>query len=179
MTKNTTEEEAPEYAIGLLTEEAGEINQMVGKWIRFGPDHARAKDGLTSRKGLSLEVGDILAAIEYGLSAGILDKDIVATQHVAKLTKLLDENSKDDQGNRLAPPVNLLRYQPTHDTETLMYLSKWVERGLFDSRVTPTEAMSVIAYYPSMPWKTGVWDVNHKPYAEEFYNKFPKAKPKE
>jgi hypothetical protein len=62
------------------------------------------------------------------------------------------------------------------DQETFYYLAKWVERGLFDHHHTPKEALEVIAYHPGMPWTEGRWDVDHKPYAGEFYKKFPKAK---
>jgi hypothetical protein len=60
--------------------------------------------------------------------------------------------------------------------DTFYYLAKWVERGLFDHHHTPKEALEVIAYHPGMPWVEGRWDVDHKPYASAFYEKFPKAK---
>jgi hypothetical protein len=62
------------------------------------------------------------------------------------------------------------------DQETFYYLAKWVERGLFDHHHSAKEALEVIAHHPGMPWKEGRWDVDHKPYAKEFYKKFPKAK---
>jgi hypothetical protein len=96
--------ELTDYALGLLGEEAGEVCQMQGKWLRFGPDHAR-KDGLTARKGLSLEAGDILAAIDYGIAAGILDPATVAAQHKRKFARLTDPASVDDEGRRLAPEL--------------------------------------------------------------------------
>lgn len=61
-------------------------------------------------------------------------------------------------------------------TESFNFVAKWVERGLFDKHHTPKEALDVIAHYPGMPWKSGRWDVDHKPYASAFYTKFPKAK---
>lgn len=63
------------------------------------------------------------------------------------------------------------------DQETLYYLAKWVERGMFDHKNhTPSEALEAIAYHPGMPWKRHRWDVDHKSYAGEFYKKFPRAK---
>jgi|GEM_PF-5802619 len=59
--------------------------------------------------------------------------------------------------------------------ETFNYLCKWVERGLFDKHHTAEEALKCIAYHPGMPWMEGRWDVDHKPYAVEFYKAFPKA----
>jgi hypothetical protein len=63
--------------------------------------------------------------------------------------------------------------------ETVNFVSRWVERGLFDQHHTAKEALDVIAHYPGMPWKEGRWDVDHKPYASAFYKKFPKAKSEE
>lgn len=59
--------------------------------------------------------------------------------------------------------------------ETLCYLGKWVERGLFCKTVTPTEALQCLAHYPGMPWNSRRWDVDHKPYAAAYYAKFPKT----
>lgn len=60
--------------------------------------------------------------------------------------------------------------------ESWFYLHKWVERGLFCKSVSPTEALEAIAFHPTAPWKNGRWDVDHKPYAAQFYAKFPKAR---
>lgn len=60
--------------------------------------------------------------------------------------------------------------------DSFYFVAKWVERGLFDHHHTAKEALDVIAHYPGMPWKNGRWDVDHKPYASDFYKKFPKAK---
>jgi hypothetical protein len=59
------------------------------------------------------------------------------------------------------------------------YLHKWVERGLFCSHTDAKTALEAIAYHPSAPWHNGRWDVDHKPYARKFYEKFPKAAPQE
>lgn len=59
--------------------------------------------------------------------------------------------------------------------ETLNFLWKWIERGLFDRQIGAYEALETMAFYPGAPWKKGRWDVDHKPYAEAFYKAFPKA----
>lgn len=92
------------YALGLLAEEQAEATKNIGKWMRFGADHAR-HDGLTPRKGLSLEIGDVLAAIEYALNAGILDIHTVQEHAANKVDRLLNPLAVDDQGNRLAPEL--------------------------------------------------------------------------
>jgi hypothetical protein len=102
--ESAVEVTAETYALGLLVEEAGESAQMVGKWLRFGPDHTR-NDGVTARKLLPVEVGDLLAAIDYATAAGVLDPDAVAAQRARKFAKLTNAASCDDEGRRLAPSV--------------------------------------------------------------------------
>jgi hypothetical protein len=60
--------------------------------------------------------------------------------------------------------------------ETVYFMAKWVERGLFDKAISGAEALNVIAYYPGAPWHFERWDVDHKPYAADFYKAFPKAR---
>lgn len=79
--------------------------------------------------------------------------------------------------------ISLERGEQASELETLRsmqedfhYLYKWVERGLFCPKTSMGEALQCIAHHPSAPWKNGRWDVDHKTYAKEFYEKFPKAK---
>lgn len=60
--------------------------------------------------------------------------------------------------------------------DSLSFIAKWVERGLFCKTTSPQDAISLIAHYPGMPWRSQRWDVDHKPYAEAFYKAFPGAK---
>ena len=60
--------------------------------------------------------------------------------------------------------------------ERFLYLCRWVERGLFCEHTTPESALNNIAHHPGMPWKEGCWEVDHKPYAEQFFRTFPKAR---
>lgn len=59
--------------------------------------------------------------------------------------------------------------------EALFFVGRWVERGMFCSSVTASEAISCIAHYPGMPWNSQRWDVDHKPYAAAYYAKFPRT----
>lgn len=100
-----------QYALGLLVEEGGEVQQLVGKALRFGIDTPGVKDALTGevnldltpRVGLEKECGDFLAAIDYAIARGVLRGHAVNQQHSAKLKKLLNPASTDNLGRRLAP----------------------------------------------------------------------------
>lgn len=99
-----------DYCLGLLTEEAGEISQMVGKAFRFGLYTPGQKDedgnvdmSITPYTELSKECGDMLAAIDFALAHGIIDRDIVNNQHSRKYDKLTDPDAKDNLGRLLAP----------------------------------------------------------------------------
>lgn len=56
------------------------------------------------------------------------------------------------------------------------FIWRWIERAIFDDKLTHGDCLAVIAHHPSAPWKNGRWDVDHKPYAEAFYAQFPKAR---
>src|SRR3546814_18875203 len=45
---------------------------------------------------------------------------------------------------------------------------KWIERYRYDSKIPGSSCIDVLLHYPAAPWKSGVWDVTHKPYAEQF-----------
>lgn len=92
------------YALGLLGEEMGEAAQAIGKWLRFGPDHVN-RLRVTPRVTLTIELGDVMAAIEYAILAGLIDRADVGQAAHGKLQRLLDANAQDDQGQRLAPAV--------------------------------------------------------------------------
>lgn len=92
------------YAVALLGEENVEVAQMAFKAERFGLDHER-HDGLTARHGMSIEMGDVLAAMEFGVEAGILDAAVINVRRAHKFAKLVNPASVDDQGNRLAPAL--------------------------------------------------------------------------
>lgn len=98
--------EAQRYGLGLLAEEMGEAIQIIGKWLRFGEGRGPERApyfGQNAREMLPLELGDVLAAIDYASLAGIADARIVTKQAGRKLEKLLDPASMDADGKRLAP----------------------------------------------------------------------------
>lgn len=90
------------YALGLMAEEMGEVIQLIGKGLRFGMDAPRA-DGQTARMMLPLEMGDASAAIDFVCMDGIAPFHAVIAQREAKKAKLLNPDSRDDEGKRLAP----------------------------------------------------------------------------
>lgn len=102
-------DEAEHYAVGLLGEEGCEIGVLAGKATRFGID-ARGPKGppyhaSNVRELMPMECGDILAAIDYAVAAGLLDRADVEAYRKTKLAKLLDPEARTDDGRRLAPPV--------------------------------------------------------------------------
>lgn len=99
------------YALALLTEECGETLQTIGKAGRFGIDTPGVKHpyagivdmSITPRTELAKELGDLMAAIDYACAAGIIDKSTVQLRQAAKISRLLDPDSVDNLGRRLAP----------------------------------------------------------------------------
>jgi NTP pyrophosphatase (non-canonical NTP hydrolase) len=99
------------YGLALLTEECGEVLQLIGKAGRFGLDTPGVKDPLTGvvdmtvtpRTKLVEELGDLLAAVEYLSRRGVVDGFEVGRRYSVKLHRLLDPESRDNLGRRLAP----------------------------------------------------------------------------
>lgn len=93
------------YALGLLNEECGEVVQLVGKALRFGIDTPNGVGPLaeTARGMLHRELGDLFAAVSYGIQSGLLDGFMIDGFAKHKLAKLLNPESKDNLGRRLAP----------------------------------------------------------------------------
>jgi NTP pyrophosphatase (non-canonical NTP hydrolase) len=100
-----TEEEA--YCLALLTEEAGEVLEVVGKSGRFGLDTpmkaGTANGEITARGKLAVEMGDILAAVEFSLRHRLVARKDVEAARDRKLAKLLDVDALDNLGRPLAP----------------------------------------------------------------------------
>lgn len=103
--------EIERYALDLLMEETGEVGQCIGKAGRFGLDTPGVKDPLTGevdmtitpRRALAKELGDVIAAVHYAILRGVISKDALEAAAHRKYTKLIDPNSKDNLGRRLAP----------------------------------------------------------------------------
>ena len=94
-----------QYALGLLAEECGEALQLIGKALRFGLDKPGSIGLVTHPTGprpfLALELGDILAAVDYACIRGVVVTEEVIKQKKRKLEMLLTHVCKD--GGRLAP----------------------------------------------------------------------------
>lgn len=78
---HTTPTPAEREAIALLTEEMGESLQVLGKIGRHGftaaDETVDPPVSYDNRADLNKEVRDVLAAIVVGMSAGILDRDLM------------------------------------------------------------------------------------------------------
>jgi hypothetical protein len=98
--------DAEDYARGLYCEEAGESLTVVGSGLRFGVDTPGRADGGgdSPRLMLAKEMGDVLAAVEYACRSGLVDRRTVEKARDRKIAKLLDPQSRDNLGRRLAPP---------------------------------------------------------------------------
>lgn len=74
------------FGIGKLTEESGELGQLLGKALTFphGP-HPDKKGPLAAR--LPTEIGDLYAALDYFVETNPLDKTMIENQRKSKLTK--------------------------------------------------------------------------------------------
>jgi hypothetical protein len=82
---------------------------MTGKAHRFGIDTPHSVGGElvpgtpTCRSALAKECGDFLAAVDYAIKRGVISGPLVQHQRELKLKKLLDPDSRDFLGRRLAP----------------------------------------------------------------------------
>lgn len=106
------------YGLALVTEEIGEVIQIlgnllqvVGKAGRFGLDTPGVLDPITGHVDLTItprqclvkELGDVMAAVDYMAARGVVDGDAVLARRNDKLLRLLDPDSRDNLGRRLAP----------------------------------------------------------------------------
>lgn len=78
-----------QYEVALINEECGEVCQQVGKTLRFGwqsyhPDNPSK----TNYDLLHDEMGDVAAAIEFGIERGAFDAKKIAASKKSKLDKL-------------------------------------------------------------------------------------------
>lgn len=71
----------------ILAEECAEVIQEISKIRRFGIDQQH-KDGVTHRRKLEQEVGDVLSMIDIALRSLIIDEQTVCESRVSKQKKL-------------------------------------------------------------------------------------------
>jgi NTP pyrophosphatase (non-canonical NTP hydrolase) len=104
-----------QYEMAVIAEECGEVTQLVGKALRFGWDsHDPLKiNGRTNLELLHDEVGDVMAAIDFAVERGLLDREALQQRSFYKRRKLVET----------APPVigdgisfdNIIPYTPDED----------------------------------------------------------------
>lgn len=97
------------YALGLLVEEMGEAQAIIGKALRFGLDSKAPPEypgaGLSNRDLMELELGDVSAAQRWADLDGVIRLGAVDDRRDSKLNKLTIGNYRDGLGRLLAPPV--------------------------------------------------------------------------
>lgn len=97
------------YAWNLIGEECAETASIAFRGNRFGretPSFRTVTGGVAPSTPLShlhLELGDVLAAIRYGVKRGLIDNGLLLFHAQAKIARLLDPNAVDNLGRRLAP----------------------------------------------------------------------------
>jgi NTP pyrophosphatase (non-canonical NTP hydrolase) len=75
--------------LACLAEECGEVIQVIGKIIRHGYEHSHVKYGdRTNRENLSMEIGDLLIAIQMLIDNKDLDEATISWSRTAKLAKI-------------------------------------------------------------------------------------------
>lgn len=122
-TETTAPESAPQlhpptvpvdyqYEVAIINEECAEVGQIVGKIFRFGwashnPDTGRANYDL-----LHDEMGDVEAAIEFGVKRGAFDRKKIAQAKKEKLAKL---KSVAPPAMRVTSGSTLVHHQNAHN----------------------------------------------------------------
>lgn len=81
------------YALIKLSEESSEVVQIKAKIDLWGLDSYRPSDPAktTNQTLLARECGDLLAAIDYAVEAGLIDVVTLAKQRDTKIEKLRRE----------------------------------------------------------------------------------------
>ena len=75
---------APAERLAMLSEEAGEIIQAIGKVFRHGYESTHPNGGPTNREALAREVGDFLGVMDAMCRAGDLDREAVENHRADK-----------------------------------------------------------------------------------------------
>jgi len=95
------------YCLGLMIEEMGESLQIFGKALRFGLDvpgpDVEPYNGKTARELLPKELGDVWAGMMFAGKHGLVSDIDLVNRAGEKLSKLMNPESVDSNGVRLAP----------------------------------------------------------------------------
>lgn len=81
-----------QYALACILEEAGEAIQIGGKILRHGWSSYSPydPDGTMNRTLLAQELGDLFGAVDFAISQGLLDQEVIGRYQVARLMKLTE-----------------------------------------------------------------------------------------
>jgi len=77
-----------EEALGILQEECAEVIVEVSKIRRFGLDELSHHTGISHKRTLEMEVGDMLALVDILIEQGVLHHDGLAVAKQSKIDKL-------------------------------------------------------------------------------------------
>lgn len=95
------------YCLAMISEECAEVQQMIGKALRFGLDTPGSPqypyDGQSARTLIAREIGDLRAAIRFAVRHGFVNADEVTRQERSKYARLTDKYATDNLGRQLAP----------------------------------------------------------------------------
>ena len=80
--------EAEAETLACLSEEAGEIVQIVAKALRHGLGSCHPDGGETNRENINKEVGDLLAIVSIAVGWGMLDADSIESYRRGKLDRI-------------------------------------------------------------------------------------------
>lgn len=75
-------------ALALLSEECGELVQVIGKILRHGIDSHHPTSGIANREELENEAGDVQAAIQIVIDEGIVTFQAVDDMRIDKLQRV-------------------------------------------------------------------------------------------
>ena len=79
---------AEDERLALLTEECGEVLQIIGKIQRHGYESSWPEGGPTNRERLSRELGDLLFTIAFLQDQGDISSNILGEYVIRKAEKL-------------------------------------------------------------------------------------------
>lgn len=111
-----------QYELAVINEECGEVVQIVGKTLRFGYEsHSPLDPEMTTNLDLlHTELGDVLAAADFGAERGLLDQKKLDERRAAKLTKL---RSVAPPPMAVTPVMSVVPEKKTHPAEIAFSLA--------------------------------------------------------